>query len=48
MGDKPLTKKILEEILDMKLMPLKARIDDLTDKMKDFRKIGRASCRERV
>lgn len=37
MGDKPLTKKILEEILDMKLMPLKARIDDLTDKMKDFR-----------
>ena len=38
MGNEPLTRKILEEILDVKLSPLKATIRELTDKMAEFRK----------
>ena len=38
MGNEPLTRKILEEILDVKLSPLKATIKELTDKMAEFRK----------
>lgn len=38
MGNEPLTRKILEEILDVKLSPLKATIKEFTDKMADFRK----------
>ena len=38
MGNEPLTKTILEEILDVKLSPLKAAIKELTDKMAEFRK----------
>ena len=37
MGNEPLTRKILEEILDVKLSPLKATIKELTDKMAEFR-----------
>ena len=29
---------MLEDILDAKLMPVKAKIDDLTDQMKEFHK----------
>ena len=38
MGNEPLTRKILEEILDVKLSPLKATIKELTNKMAEFRK----------
>ena len=38
MGNEPLTRKVLEEILDVKLSPLKATIKELTDKMAEFRK----------
>ena len=38
MGNEPLTRKILEEILDVKLSPLKASIKDLNDKMAEFQK----------
>lgn len=36
MGDDPLTKKLLEDVLDAKLSPLKAKIDQLSDKMAEF------------
>ena len=36
MGDEPLTKKLLEDVLDAKLSPLKAKIDQLSDKMAEF------------
>ena len=38
MGNEPLTRKILEEILDVKLSPPKATIQEMTDKMAEFRK----------
>lgn len=38
MGNEPLTRKILEEILDVKLSLLKSTIKELTDKMAEFRK----------
>ena len=38
MGNEPLIRTILEEILDVKLSPLKATIKELTDKMAEFRK----------
>lgn len=34
---KLLTRKVLEEMLNVKLSPLKGRIQDLTDKMAEFR-----------
>ena len=34
--DEPLTKKLLEDVLDAKLSPLKAKIDQLSDKMAEF------------
>ena len=37
-GGERLTRKVLEEILDMKLLPLKATIEELTNKMAEFRK----------
>ena len=36
MGNKPVNRKILEEILDVKLIALKAKIEDLTDKMREL------------
>ena len=38
MGNESLTRKMLEDILDVKLMPAKAKIYDPTDQMKEFHK----------